>query len=145
MKTAIALFLCALLAGCVTTPADARRQAIERKLDDVVIPEISLRNIGMPCALYFLEDASVEYGKGGKGVSIVLIPSEAVHKPDTNDVFASESAGGFKLICLEAYDISLRDALNIVCELYGLTWKIEDSVIKVRMKKVNGPAQQPRQ
>ena len=150
MKTAIALILCTLLAGCVTTPADARKQAIERKLDEVVIPEINFRAVGPDCVMKFLEDASIEYGKGGKGVSIVLIrPESPIHPapvaasdPFANDLLAEDPyASG---IFLNIHDVSLREALNIICEVGGMTWKVEDSVVKVRVKEVKVSPQPPK-
>jgi len=115
------------------TSASARRESIERKLDATIFPEIDFRQSEKYCGLTFLARGSEELDKEKKGVNIVYIPSDS-----SNTEFPVENDG--RSFSFSAHNISLREALNIMCELGGFTWKIEDSVVKVRPIKVQPPS-----
>ena len=151
MKSIFILLLGILLTGCVTTPADVRRQSIEKKLDTIVFPEIEFRQANIYCCLAFLMRDSKTLDPEKKGVDIVYVPSNSGHttfaacadpfgKLGDSDKTADHSGdpgdSDGRAFTFEAHGISLREALNIICELGGFTWMIEDSVIKVRPKKV---------
>jgi len=118
-----ATLLLALYCGCMTTPQQARETEIRRRLADTVIPEIEFRQAHIHCPIAFLQ-AQSRTNATDQGINIVLM-----------DPFESSSDTS-NLITLDARNISIGEALNIICELGGFAWEIEDSVVKVRLKRV---------
>ena len=114
-KTALSFLAAAVLCGCIT----AQERAVHVKLKSIIIPQVDFRAADVDDVLRFLVHASREYDGYQKGVNIIWIPSP-------QDV---------PQITFTARDISIHDALNIVCDVGGLSWSFEDSVIKVRTKE----------
>lgn len=117
----LAIPLIAIVLGCATTPQKARENDIRRRLADTIIPEIEFRQAEAYCPLAFLQEMS-RTNDTDAGINFVVM------KPDDVAPLSPNS------ITLEAHNISVGDALNIICELGGLSWVIEDSVVKVRPK-----------
>lgn len=111
---------CAIAMGCATTPAQLRARGIRERLDSITIPEVDFRMANPFCSLKFLEAEAQEIDPTHQGVSIVYMPAGTNHPEVT----------------YAARNISLREALNLFCEIGGLQWSIEDSVIKVKPRKV---------
>jgi len=118
IRTIMCLFAVVSLCGCVTTPADARRRSIEAKLDAIVIPEVEFKVANPYCVMDYLMKVAMDKDKEHRGISIVNLCDST--EEDNHE------------ITFRAKDISLREALNICCEVGRLRWTIEDSVVKVR-------------
>jgi hypothetical protein len=136
MKPLFILLFSAMLTGCATSPADVRRQSIEKKLDAIVLPEIQFRDAEQGCILNFLHYRSIELDKEGKGVNIIFIFPDSDGTPSNQEdsPFGDRGMAHTGHVDMDLKDISLREALNIMCELGGYRWKIEDSVVKVSVK-----------
>lgn len=120
MKTIVLLVLIsAFLLGCATSPAKVRKENIEHKLDAIVIPEIDLPGANVYDAVNFLSQETMERDPNHKGINILIVPSDQVPVAS---------------MCFKTREISVREALNIICELTGYVWTIEDSVVKIRGK-----------
>ncbi len=118
-----------------------KEQQIVDRLKSTVIPEINLRNADLRDVLDFLQNTSREMDPAKKGVNLVLMP---LPKPKraTDDPFRAggPAPSGYRSVTLSARYISLYDALNVVCDLAGLSWEYRNSVVTIGPKP---PAKQP--
>lgn len=130
MKTTglLLLLLTAFWTGCATSPQEVRRKSLETKVDSIILREFSPRVGGNNVQDFInsLGEVTRDYDTAGEGVNILCFPV-----PDDREN-----------LCRTFRNVSLREALNIMCEWWELGWAIEDSVIKVRPKagKVQPPS-----
>jgi general secretion pathway protein D len=127
---------------------ETTRAAIERKLKEIVIPEIDFRLANINDVVAFLQEQSREFDKtetdeGRKGVNIILnlrVGQAAAAAPaPALDVFAAAppageaaaGAGQVPLITFSARYISLFEALKIVTQVATLKYRIEGRVVMI--------------
>ena len=115
IKKALACIWIIAFCGCVTSPSERRRVAIEEKLDRIVIAEVDYKMANAACAWTYLLSEARRLDEHGRGISIVWIPSTKQPRP----------------VNFAARGISLREALNLYCQTGGLRWWVEDSVVKI--------------
>ena len=56
-------------------------------------------------------------------------------EPNEPDPWGDDQGSNMPLVTLKVKDISVYDALNIVCEMADVRWTIENSVVMIRNKK----------
>jgi len=102
------------------------KQVQERKLEEIIIPEIDFSEATVQEAVEFLRDKSVNFGKGvpeNRGVSI-LVRSTATIDPDK----LKPDLG--RLINLKLNNVRLSEALRFTTELAGFTYRIGETRIE---------------
>ena len=100
----------AMSAGCVTT----QRSMHAKKLDSIIIPEMIFREVDMSCVAEFLADSSRSLDEEGQGVNIVLM-GDAERK-----------------VSISLRNVSLGEALSLVCEMAGLEIEIRRETVVLR-------------
>ncbi|MCX7590627.1 MAG: hypothetical protein N2255_03260 [Kiritimatiellae bacterium] len=107
---------------------------VARKLQEIVIPELECKQADIRVVLRLLADLSRELDPEKRGVNIVCGVGCAVAR----EASQGDPRGGLPdiqpdlpLATFSARHISLGDALKIVCQLGGLKYRIEGSVVLV--------------
>ncbi len=95
--------------------------AIEKKLDEIIIPEVKLNNVHPNDAFNFLREQAKANDKSTsdpsrKGVNIVLKMNAEI---------------GMSKVALDLRNVPLRDALTYICELSNAKFRVERSAIRV--------------
>jgi general secretion pathway protein D len=126
-------------AGVVAKDA-LRKAEIEKKLNDIIIPEINFREAVITDVISYLHEQSVLLDEPQKvGVNIVLstgVPGAAVEAPPTPPTEAPTAPPAAeplqaRRITLSLRNIPLIDALKYVTTLAGLKYRIEPSAVLV--------------
>ena len=130
-----------------------KEQKIIEKMKTIIIPEMDFRHANIRDVIAFLRHAGVEFDKQSerhhRGVNFVLglpRPQHAIRA--TADPFeeilkAQPLETEVPLITFPVRDVSLHDAINIICKVGGLQWSIQDSVVMIEKKKESEKVQQP--
>lgn len=97
---------------------------VEKKMQEIKIPEIDFRQANIRDVVQFLQDASVQFDKtdaaqGEKGVNMIL-NLQATDAP---------------LVTFNARAISLFEAIKIVTQVANLTYRIDGNVVMIEAKK----------
>ena len=107
---------------------DLWRNLVERKLTEIRIGDLNLRNCKLEEAVEFLRLRSVEHDfaeeDSMKGVGFIV---QSSHVGTDDGGFFSQSGAvsiGSRTINIEAEDVSLIEAIDLVCEEVGATWEI---------------------
>ncbi|MFC1498366.1 DUF3859 domain-containing protein [Verrucomicrobiota bacterium] len=117
------------------------KQEIIRKMKAIIIPEMDFRRADIHGVIDILQKISKSVEKNNRGINMILSPDIPVHTPaavDPFDPFAADvvdSGEGQILITISARQISLYEALNIVCDMGGLQWSIGKSAIVIKPKE----------
>jgi len=108
-----------------TTTDERMADEIRLQLASIVVPEINFRQANIHDVMHFLRDVSTEHGKPARtgarrGVNIVL-----------NMPAIEREHGGSRvpLITFSAKEISLKEALRIVTEVIGTSYRVENSAV----------------
>jgi hypothetical protein len=112
-------------------------ERIRERMKSIIIPEIDFRAANIHDVVAFLADTS------GREVSIVLnLGSGQTAKPVEDDPFADPFAAepapatpDAALLTFRAQQLSLHDALSVVCRLGNLDWAIMHSVVMIEPAK----------
>jgi hypothetical protein len=107
-KWSLVILLCCLICGCATSPQDAR---LYRLVDRLVIPEADFRETNM----HDVADFFAEWFRPKERVNVVF-------RPGNTEV---------PIISLAFSDLTLRQALNVTCDVAGMKWEIRDGVIMI--------------
>ncbi len=124
------------------TELELQRKVL-RRMDEIRLPEIDFRQAHIRDVVDSLSRQAADIGKhddGAKGLSFVLalgVPDDDpfASSPMAQDPFSMEtttSTPNTPLITFSALDISLREALDIICELASLNWQIPGSVVLIK-------------
>lgn len=107
---------------------EERRKAIVAKLDSLIIPEMVLTHAKMADVLNFLTQKSIELDNSedttAKGINIVLLESEPLHKGETGLADVK--------ISMSAKRISFGDAMRAVARLSKATMTIDPCAVVFR-------------
>lgn len=112
-------------------------QAIIRKLNDIVFPEIKFREASLTDVIGYLSDESRRLDKNGDGVNIVLGPGVSAATGDVAppvggaDAAPAPSAGGARSITLSLKNVPMIQALKYVTSLANLKYRVESSAILI--------------
>lgn len=118
----------------------SEENSIRKKMNEIRIPELKLDNATVEEAIEFLRLKSIEGDsqeeETQKGIGFVVRGSRLVaHESDeldSLDGLGGDSDPNASLIpSLEAYDVGLAEALDLVCEAAGLKWEIDPDSLKV--------------
>ncbi len=124
----------------------SQEEKIIEKMKGIVIPQVGFRQANILDVIPFLQESSREFDpirdKGKKrGVDLVLnLPKPKTEAADRDqDPFVGFARGrvgsDVPLITFDARQISVHDALNIICKLCELQWSVQDSVVMVEKRK----------
>jgi RNA polymerase sigma factor (sigma-70 family) len=111
-----------------------KRTALEAKMSKIMLPEIDFRQAEFRDVVEMLRGANVEYDTadetgGGKGVNLILNVRDADALPR---------------ITFSAKHISLLEAIKIVTQMAGLTYRIADQAVIIEAKgPIAGPGGRP--
>ena len=119
-------------------PADdgkSEREKTLNKLDQIVIPEIDFRNARLDDVVKFLQAQSKDVDKDGRGVKLSL--DEGLTRWSDADKQAATGEGGVvpgadgdqqdgPRITFSARHITAKEALNIVTDVSGLGWRVDE-------------------
>lgn len=94
-----------------------RRKAILQKLHEIILPEISFRQVPLPEALASLVEASRQNDPEGQGVDIVTSFSPVGDRPPP--------------VTFQARHATLFDVLNILCQLADLRLRIRNGAVEL--------------
>ncbi|MGQ9661677.1 MAG: hypothetical protein ACUVWX_04960 [Kiritimatiellia bacterium] len=133
------LFLCVFTTGLPAAAWDRTRisspeRIVAQKLREIVVPEIECRQADVRVVLQLLAELGREFDSEKRGVNIVsslgsAIPREAGTTAPPTELL--ERVDTVPLITFSARQISLEEALKIVCQLAGLKYRIEGNVVLV--------------
>ena len=130
---------------------ERNQHAVVQKMKKIIIPGIDFRQANIHDVVAFLMDASVEFdtGPNPKGIRPVLglcaqAPEETTPPVDP---FAEPETDPdpIPLITFNARNISLYDAMNVACEVAGITWEPRGSAVIFLPKKTEKVQQHGRQ
>ena len=144
---ATGMAVCLMMSSCRTVydapiPTDEKvtekkrdselREEVTRKLKSIILPEISFRPPATIIdALDFFKGASRDYDDAGipveqRGISFsVKLPATMPEDGEDADVFTPTSSGDIPVIpTMSARNISLYDALQLVCAVTGMKFRI---------------------
>jgi hypothetical protein len=128
------------------------QRKVLRRMDEIRLPEIDFRQSDIRDVVGFLSRQSADVGKldGGAGLSFVLDLGVADDEPfaasppaqdpfaappKVVDPFAMETTTSThnapRIITFSALDISLRESLDIICDLTRLNWRVRGGVILI--------------
>ena len=104
---------------------DLNQLALEKKMGQIIIPEIDFRQANIQDIVKFLQAASVKFDKsaevqGVKGVIMIVRLGE-------KDV---------REITMSARYISLLDAMKTITRVAGLTYRIDGQVVVIEPKTI---------
>ncbi|MBM4149934.1 MAG: hypothetical protein FJ224_12960 [Lentisphaerae bacterium] len=131
----------------VFIPSVAEDQhAVVRKMKRIIIPEIAFHQVNINDVLAFLLDASVEFDTGPKPKGISVLGPCASPPQETTasvDPFAepNKEPEPIALITFNARNISLYDAMSVVCAVAGITWEPRGSAVIFLPKKAEAVQQ----
>jgi general secretion pathway protein D len=123
--------------------AAARQAEVQRKLNEIIIPEISLREAVITDVIKFLSDESRRRDPKGVGVNIVLQIGEVGAPPPGPEVLPGEApgpppeaigVGAVRRVTLSLREIPLIEALKYVTQVAGLKFRVEPSAVLVLPK-----------
>lgn len=124
-------------------------QKVIEKMKAIVIPEIEFRQADVHDVIAFLTQATREIEEPSKadkafGLSAICITDpKPMSVSTTGDPFAEAPVtNALPTITLNARFISLYDAVDMVSELAGLSWKVQGKVILFQKQEVQ-PATAP--
>ena len=130
-----------------------REQKIQDKMKTIIIPEMDFRHANIHDVIDFLRHASTDLDlksdRHHRGVNFVLsLPRPQHAMRATADPFeeilkAQPLETEVPLITFPVRDVSLHDAINIICKVGGLQWSIQDSVVMIEKKEESEMVQQP--
>lgn len=139
-----------VVGGVRAPPDEILRQEILKKMEKIMMPEIDFRQANIRDVVDFLSKESREQDKEEtdqtkKGVNIVLnlaapgMQRQEAAQPAIVDPFAppAPAAGpvgaenNINLITFSAHNISLHEALKIVCNVANLKYRVEGSIVMV--------------
>jgi hypothetical protein len=109
-----------------------QREAVQRKLDQIIIPEVSLREASLRDAIAFLSDASRKHDPGGNGVNLCV--NAGSMQTQVNDPFApvaEDSRMDTTRVSFDGKKVAVGDALVVVAAQAGLTYRIRSNLVIV--------------
>lgn len=118
----------------VDTEEQRRRAALLKKMNEIVIPEVDLRQANLYDVIEFLHEASVKHDPEKRGVSLIMHVGVSPAQTDGDDPFAETQADAVAevpLITFKARQITLREALKIVTGIAGLSDRVEGGVVMI--------------
>lgn len=99
---------------------DVQEDAFVKRMKSIVIPEVDFQQATVPDIVNFLGDASREFD----------VASMPIERRGVNIVWnSSKPAESLPPITMNAKDVSLMDALDLVAERLNLIWRIRDDII----------------
>lgn len=119
---------------------------IRKKLNEIVIPELSLKEVTLEEAIIFLRQSAAECDSEQepprRGLSFVVRSPKVTFEDkglDGGEGFGeSAEPYGEVIDSLEAYDVSLAKALDLVCAKAGFRWKVDEFAITIFPKEGKG-------
>lgn len=119
------------------TPEEA---AARRRMEAILLPEVSFRETRVEDAMQFLQDASKEHDPEKKGFVFVNFSDDA-----RTDGTAARTENTSKCLSLPisftARSVSLLDVVGVVATYTGLEWKPRDGTILWAKGKLPSPVQ----
>jgi len=101
--------------GVSAASADPRTQALARKLDAIVVPEVDFRQASLPDIVQFLAEQAQKHDAGKSGLNIALT-----------------SGGSTSLVTLRGSNMSLQEVLRAVADAAALSLDLEDDTVVLR-------------
>ncbi len=103
-------------------------ESLLNKIGSIVIPEIAFKSTPLEEAIGIIRNASVLNDPAKKGVNLVLRLSrpEAKTKPPS--------------VTLNMRKVTVEEALDYVCKLTGLRYRVEAAAVVIHDKKASAPA-----
>lgn len=126
-------------AGRGSAGAETREARVRRKLRSITIPEVKFRQANVRDVIQFLVDASREYDPDEEGVNIILNLNRrhaATTTAANDDLFGAAELEAQprelnETITFSARHISLMEALDIVCQVGGLKYRVDGNIVMV--------------
>jgi general secretion pathway protein D len=103
-------------------PAGETREAISRKLAELIVPEINLEEVNVRTAIDYLSLRSTELDPEGRGIRFVL---------DTQSISAVDAEALTRQFTVILQDTPIGVVLNTICELAGLRPNVEQYAVKI--------------
>jgi hypothetical protein len=119
--------------------ADTRKAELIEKMDSIIIPEIDFRQANIRDVITFLQQSSIDFSQDQQGFSMILQLGEEESEEDARtdpdlfsaDPFPNDLSPDVTIVTFSALDISLREALDIVCDVANLCWRFSGHAILV--------------
>ena len=111
---------------------EKRALTIEEKLDNIVLPSLEFENELISEVLKALQTRSYEMNNQD-GVNIVYLPHTS-QVQTTGEGATSENTDEEKTINILTGNVTLRAAINSICEMGGLKFKVEEHAVVIAPK-----------
>ena len=114
--------------GVTVTPPSDRTHPVRDRLNQIVLPVIDLENANLEEAINFLRLRTHELTADSKPFSFsCIIKKTAI----ASDLSHSEQPSDQQTIPLYAEDLSLAEALDLICEKANCHWEISEHSIVI--------------
>lgn len=113
-------------------------KSVRKKLDELILPELTLNNCTIEEAVEFLRLRSIELSEeepANRGIGFVVRSPKTVVDEGGDEALGDGFGDGVDpkatLLTLQAKDISIAEALDLICEKAGLEWGVDEYAITV--------------
>lgn len=123
---------------------DDFQTAMRKKMNEIRLPELKLHHSTVEETIEFLRLKSIECDPSqgdhsNRGIGFVVRSARSVSYDDgesddvldRDDGFGDTANPNATLLTLEAFDIGLADALDLVCSEAGLKWQVDPELLKI--------------
>ncbi len=124
----------------------SKEQMMIEKMKEIIISQLEFRQANIPDVMSYLHHMSYIYDKTNqyRGLSSIvqINPQQVVTSATPEKVITKDSISATndfendksQLITLSAYNISLYEAINVICKQCDLQWSIKDSLLVIEPK-----------
>jgi len=105
------------------------------RMRSIILPSLEFREARLEDVVNFLISSSATADPAKKGVNIVLHAAPPPARGDVAaDPFAAAPQGRVQRITLSLHDVSVHDAVNLICQASGMEFAVKERWVEIRPK-----------